>query len=106
MRAYSNGYIIGFAAAVCLVCSIVVSTSAVALQRAPGPNKVLDRQKKVLVVAGLLEEGQAATAARGRGSSSRATSSPRSSISRPASTTTGVGRRDVTTSARRPRTRR
>ncbi len=62
MRQYSNGYIIGFATAVCLVCSIVVSTSAVALRERQDRNKVLDRQTKVLVVAGLLEEGQAATA--------------------------------------------
>lgn len=62
MRQYSNAYIIGFATAVCLVCSIVVSTSAVALRERQDRNKVLDRQKKVLVVAGLLEEGQPATA--------------------------------------------
>ncbi len=62
MRQYSNSYIIGFATAVCLVCSIVVSTSAVALRERQDRNKVLDRQTKVLVIAGLLEEGQAATA--------------------------------------------
>lgn len=62
MRQYSNSYIIGFATAVCLVCSIVVSTSAVALRERQDRNKVLDRQTKVLVVAGLLEEGQKATA--------------------------------------------
>ena len=61
MRTYSNAYIIGFATAVCLVCSIVVSTSAVALRERQDRNKVLDRQTKVLVVAGLLEEGQSAT---------------------------------------------
>ncbi len=62
MRQYSNAYIIGFATAVCLVCSIVVSTSAVALRERQDRNKVLDRQTKVLVVAGLLGEGQGATA--------------------------------------------
>jgi len=61
MRQYSNAYIIGFATAVCLVCSIVVSTSAVALRERQDRNKVLDRQTKVLVVAGLLAEGQKAT---------------------------------------------
>ena len=61
MRQYSNTYIIGFATAVCLVCSIVVSTSAVALRERQDRNKVLDRQTKVLVVAGLLDEGQKAT---------------------------------------------
>jgi len=61
MRHYSNAYVIGFATAVCLVCSIVVSTSAVVLRDRQERNKVLDRQTKVLVVAGLLDEGQKAT---------------------------------------------
>jgi Na+-transporting NADH:ubiquinone oxidoreductase subunit C len=61
MRQDSNLYIIGFATAVCLVCSIVVSTSAVSLRDRQDRNKVLDRQTKVLVVAGVLEEGQTAT---------------------------------------------
>ncbi|MFC2144199.1 Na(+)-translocating NADH-quinone reductase subunit C [Acidobacteriota bacterium] len=58
MRQDSNAYIIGFATAICLVCSIVVSTSAVALRERQDRNKVLDRQTQVLVVAGLLEAGQ------------------------------------------------
>ena len=58
MRQYSNAYIVGFATAVCLVCSIVVSTSAVVLRDRQDRNKVLDRQTQVLVVAGLIEEGQ------------------------------------------------
>ena len=58
MRQYSNAYVIGFATAVCLVCSIVVSTSAVVLRDRQDRNKVLDRQTQVLVVAGLLEESQ------------------------------------------------
>lgn len=58
MRQDSNAYIIGFATAVCLLCSIVVSTSAVALRERQDRNKVLDRQTQVLVVAGLLEVGQ------------------------------------------------
>ena len=62
MRQYSNAYIIGFAVAVCLVCSVVVSTSAVALRGRQDLNKALDRQTKVLVVAGLLGEGQSASA--------------------------------------------
>ena len=61
MRQASNAYIIGFATTVCLVCSIVVSTSAVALRERQDRNKVLDRQTQVLVVAGLLEEGQKAS---------------------------------------------
>ena len=62
MRQYSNAYIIGFATTICLVCSIVVSTSAVALRERQDRNKILDRQTQVLVVAGVLEEGQSATA--------------------------------------------
>jgi Na+-transporting NADH:ubiquinone oxidoreductase subunit C len=58
MRQDSNAYIIGFATVVCLVCSIVVSTSAVALRERQDRNKVLDRQTQVLVVAGLLEARQ------------------------------------------------
>lgn len=61
MRQYSNAYIVGFATAVCLVCSIVVSSSAVALRDRQQRNKVIDRQTKVLVVAGVLDEGQSAT---------------------------------------------
>ncbi len=55
----STAYIIGFAIAICLVCSIVVSGSAVSLKDKQEANKVLDRQKKVLTVAGLIEEGNA-----------------------------------------------
>jgi len=62
MKQYSNAYIIGFAAGVCLICSIVVATSAVVLKERQDLNKVLDRQKKVLIVAGLMEEGQTITA--------------------------------------------
>ncbi len=58
MKQHSNAYIIGFAAGVCLVCSIFVATSAVALKERQEQNKVLDRHKKVLTVAGLMEEGQ------------------------------------------------
>jgi Na+-transporting NADH:ubiquinone oxidoreductase subunit C len=62
MQQDSNAYIIGFATAVCLVCSIVVSTAAVALRDRQARNKVLDRQTKVLVVAGVLEEGESVSA--------------------------------------------
>lgn len=49
-------YIAGFATVICLVCSVIVSGSAVALKERQEENKVLDRQKKVLNVAGLLAE--------------------------------------------------
>ena len=55
----SVSYILGFCAAVCLACSVVVATSAVGLKARQEANKELDRQKKVLAVAGLIKEGQA-----------------------------------------------
>ena len=105
MRQYSNAYIIGFATAVCLVCSIVVSTSAVALRERQDRNKVLDRQTQVLVVAGLLEEGQKATAEE---SSSSSRSNIRIRVVDLASWRVRGLSRIVrpTTSARRPRTPR
>ena len=59
----STGYIIGFAAAVCLVCSVLVTSSAVSLKERQEENKRLDRQKKILVLAGLMEKGEAIDAA-------------------------------------------
>jgi Na+-transporting NADH:ubiquinone oxidoreductase subunit C len=51
-----NAYIVSFAAAVCLVCSVVVALSAVLLKDLQDANAALDRQKKVLSVAGLVDE--------------------------------------------------
>jgi len=56
---HNTTYTIGFAALICVVCSIFVSNAAVALKDKQAANKVLDRQKKVLVVAGLMEDGEA-----------------------------------------------
>jgi Na+-transporting NADH:ubiquinone oxidoreductase subunit C len=58
MAQHSTGYIFGFAAGVCLVCSIVVSGAAVSLKSLQEENKLLDKQKKVLTVAGLMMEGE------------------------------------------------
>lgn len=58
MAQHSTGYIFGFAAGVCLVCSVVVSGAAVALKDLQEENKLLDKQKKVLIVAGLMREDQ------------------------------------------------
>lgn len=52
---YSVQYIVGFAAAVCVVCALFVSVSAVSLKDLQTANKVLDRQKNVLSVSGLVE---------------------------------------------------
>ncbi len=54
---HSTGYIVGFAVAICLVCAILVASSAVGLAPRQEANKLLDRQTKVLTVAGLIEEG-------------------------------------------------
>ena len=43
-----------FAAAVCAVCSVLVSSAAVLLKDRQDTNKVLDQRKKVLLVAGLM----------------------------------------------------
>lgn len=56
-----TGYIIGFAGGVCLVCSVIVSGAAVALKPRQEANKVVDRQKKVLSVAGLVREDEVLT---------------------------------------------
>lgn len=50
---------IGFAAAVCVVCSIFVASSAVALKDRQEENRVLDLRSKVLLVADLAEPGVA-----------------------------------------------
>jgi len=55
---HSTGYIIAFATAVCFVCALVVATSAVGLKDRQAANMLLDRQKKVLSVAGLLRDGE------------------------------------------------
>jgi Na+-transporting NADH:ubiquinone oxidoreductase subunit C len=58
---HSTRYIVLFAAAVCAVCSVFVSSAAVMLKERQGANVLLDRQKKVLVVAGLMGEGEKIT---------------------------------------------
>ncbi|MDP6979810.1 MAG: Na(+)-translocating NADH-quinone reductase subunit C [Myxococcota bacterium] len=63
MQQHSTGYIVGFMAAVCLVCSVFVAGSAVSLKPLQEANVVLDRQKKVLIVSGLMEEGASLSAA-------------------------------------------
>ena len=55
---YSVTYTIAFAAAVCLVCSLVVAITAVTLKPRQVANALLDKQRKVLAVAGLTPAGQ------------------------------------------------
>lgn len=51
---HSTGYIISFAAAVCLVASLLVAGAAEGLKERQNRNKLLDVQKKVLTVSGLM----------------------------------------------------
>ncbi len=59
---HSVRYIVMFAAAICVVCSIFVSSAAVLLKDRQEENKVLDRMSKVLTVAGLIEDDEQPTA--------------------------------------------
>ncbi|MEM7675312.1 MAG: Na(+)-translocating NADH-quinone reductase subunit C [Myxococcota bacterium] len=54
----STGYIVGFATALCGVCAVFVAASAVGLKDLQEANKLVDRQSKVLAVAGLLEKDE------------------------------------------------
>jgi Na+-transporting NADH:ubiquinone oxidoreductase subunit C len=55
MSLNSNSYIIGFAAAVCVVCSLFVSGAAVSLKDKQQLNAKLDLQKNIISVAELPE---------------------------------------------------
>ena len=54
----SVGYNLAFAAGVCLVCAVVVSTSAVSLADRQDRNAALDKQKEVLLAAGLATDDE------------------------------------------------
>lgn len=54
----SVGYNLGFATAVCVVCAVAVSSSAVALRARQERNAALDKQRNVLVAAGLAKDGE------------------------------------------------
>lgn len=55
-------YTLGFAVAVCLVCSVLVTSTAVSLEEKQETNATLDRHKNVLVAAGLMEEDEGLSA--------------------------------------------
>lgn len=61
--AYSNNYVVGFAGAICVFCSIFVAGSAVALKDKQELNAVVDQQTQVLEVAGLVKKGEKLSAA-------------------------------------------
>lgn len=48
----TNGYIIGFAAAICVVCSLALSVVSGSLRERQEQNRVLDRQKNILKAVG------------------------------------------------------
>jgi Na+-transporting NADH:ubiquinone oxidoreductase subunit C len=60
-RKYSTLYTLGFAAAVCIVCSFLVSTAAVTLQQRQKENRILDKRINVLSAIGFIEPGQPVT---------------------------------------------
>lgn len=60
---HSTRYILLFAAAVCGICSVFVAGAAVLLKDRQEVNVALDRQKKVLTVAGLMQEGESVSRA-------------------------------------------
>jgi len=57
----SAAYSILFAAAVCLVCAVFVSSSAVSLKSRQDENAYLDKQRNVLIAAGLASEDEVLT---------------------------------------------
>ena len=59
---HSTGYIIGFSAAICVICALLVSGSAVSLKPLQERNALVDKQKNILSVAGLMSSGETMTA--------------------------------------------
>ena len=55
-----------FAAAICVVCGVLVSTSAVSLSDRQEQNAALDKMKNVLTVSGLAQPGEQLRARRSR----------------------------------------
>ena len=47
-----NGYVVGFAVAICVVCSLLLSGVSSALKDRQEENRALDRQKNILVALG------------------------------------------------------
>jgi Na+-transporting NADH:ubiquinone oxidoreductase subunit C len=55
---HSTRYTVGFAAAVCVVCALLVAASAVGLRERQETNQQVYRQKNVLLAAGLVKPGE------------------------------------------------
>lgn len=58
MRLNTTGYIIRFTVIVCVACSMLVSSAAVLLSGRQKQNALLDKQRNVLAVAGLVQPGE------------------------------------------------
>lgn len=58
MQHNSATYTLGFAFVVCVICAALVCISAVSLAPLQKANRLLDKQKKVLDVCGLLQDGE------------------------------------------------
>jgi len=58
MQRSGSLYTLGFAGAMCVICAVLVSSSAYFLRGPQERNKVLDRQRQVLSVAGLMKSGE------------------------------------------------
>lgn len=56
--AFSTRFTVGFMAMICVVCSALVSVAAVTLRDRHQVNALRDRQRNVLVAAGLVERGE------------------------------------------------
>ena len=56
---FSNKYVLGFALIICMLCSALVSSTAVALKERQDANKALDQARQVIRVAGLADAGAA-----------------------------------------------
>ena len=63
---HSVGYTILFAGLICVVCAVLVSSSAVSLNQLQQTNAALDKRKNVLLAAGLAEPSETLDAAQVR----------------------------------------
>lgn len=63
MNTSSNGYVLGFAVTVCVVISAGLAATANALKATQDEAKEFDRQKNVMLAAGMIQEGDARPAA-------------------------------------------
>ena len=58
---HNTAYTIMFATVICVLCGVLVSTAAVSLKDQQKLNAALDKQKKVLEAAGLIDTGEKIT---------------------------------------------